>query len=144
MIQTGDITRIGNILPNVISAASEVYTDIHTLDSRPTLSRYLSAAGISESIKSFVRGGKVKPLRPILNELRVLKSEDEVVQMRRVGQRSGRAFTESMRQNFTREKDLCSFLEYQFKVNDCDTSAFVPVVAGGPVSDGNPIRVCPS
>lgn len=31
------------------------------------------------------------------------------------------------------EKDLTSFLEYNFKANGCDTSAFVPVVAGGPV-----------
>lgn len=66
--------------------------------------------------------------------MRVFKSENEVVQMRRLGQASGRAFTEAMRQDFTREKDLYSFLEYQFKVNGCDTNAFVPVVAGGQVN----------
>lgn len=65
--------------------------------------------------------------------MRVFKSEDEVVQMRRVGQASGRAFTESMRQTFTMEKDLTNFLEYNFKKNGCDGSAFVPVVAGGSV-----------
>jgi Xaa-Pro aminopeptidase len=69
----------------------------------------------------------------MLNEMRVFKSENEVVQMRRLGQAAGRAFTESMRQDFTREKDLYSFLEYQFKVNGCDGNAFVPVVAGGQV-----------
>lgn len=72
-------------------------------------------------------------MRPILNEMRVFKSEDEVVQMRRLGQAAARAFTDSMRQDFTMEKDLTSFLEYNFKANGCDTSAFVPVVAGGPV-----------
>lgn len=66
--------------------------------------------------------------------MRVTKSENEVVQMRRLGQASGRSFTEAMRQDFTREKDLYSFLEYQFKVNGCDTNAFVPVVAGGQVN----------
>ena len=66
--------------------------------------------------------------------MRVFKSENEVVHLRRLGQASGRAFTETMRQNFTLEKDLNSFLEYQFKVNGCDTNAFVPVVAGGQVS----------
>lgn len=85
----------------------------------------------SERLKKFVDPRKVKPLRPILNEMRVFKSEDEVVHMRRLGQASGRAFTETMRQTFSREKDLCSFLEYQFRANGCDTSAFVPVVAGG-------------
>lgn len=38
-----------------------------------------------------------------------------------------------MRQTFDFEKDLCSFLEYQFKVHGADGSAFVPVVAGGQV-----------
>ena len=65
----------------------------------------------------------------------MFKSEDEVLALRRVGQMSGRAFTKSARQQFDREKNLCSFLEYQFKANGCDTSAFVPVVAGGPVGD---------
>lgn len=76
---------------------------------------------------------KVKPLRPVLNELRVVKSDSEVVNMRLAGQASGRAFTESMRQHFSKEKDLSAFLQYQFKVQGCDCSAFVPVVAGGRV-----------
>lgn len=63
----------------------------------------------------------------------MFKSENEVVQMRRLGQAAARAFTDSMRQDFTMEKGLSSFLEYKFKVNGCDTSAFVPVVAGGSV-----------
>jgi intermediate cleaving peptidase 55 len=88
----------------------------------------------SEKLKKVVDHRRVKPLKHILNEMRVFKSENEVVQMRRLGQASGRAFTEAMRQNFTREKDLYSFLEYQFKVNGCDTNAFVPVVAGGQVN----------
>lgn len=69
-----------------------------------------------------------------MNEMRIFKSEEEVVQMRLVGQASGRAFTDAMRQSFTKEKDLNAFLEYKFKVNGCDGPAFVPVVAGGSVS----------
>ena len=53
--------------------------------------------------------------------------------MRRAGQASGRAFTEAMRQAWAAEKDLTAFLEYKFKRNGCDTSAYVPVVAGGKV-----------
>lgn len=135
-MQTGDIARIGDILPDIVAGATEVYTDIPAFDSsRSTLFRYLYGSAVSDRIKNFVSGRKIKPLRPILNELRVFKSENEVVQLRRVGQMSGRSFTESMRQTFTKEKDLCSFIEYQFKVKGCDTSAFVPVVAGGPVSN---------
>ena len=97
--------------------------------------RYLYGPTVaSEKLKKVVDHRKVKPLKPILNEMRAFKSENEVVHLRQLGQASGRAFTESMRHTFSMEKDLCSFLEYQFKVQGADTSAFVPVVAGGQVS----------
>lgn len=113
-----------------------MYSDIPTFDgSRSSLNRYLYGPTVaSEKLKKVVDHRKVRPLKHLLNEMRVFKSENEVVQMRRLGQASGRAFTEAMRQDFTREKDLYSFLEYQFKVNGCDTNAFVPVVAGGQVN----------
>ena len=72
-----------------------------------------------------------------MNDLRIFKSESEITNMRRAGQASGRAFTEAMRHNFSKEKDLHSFLEYQFKVKGCDDWAFVPVVAGGQVCINN-------
>lgn len=123
------------MLPRILSDATEIYTDIPAFNpGRSSLHRYLyGPTGTSEQLKKVVDHSKVRPLRHILNDMRVFKSEDEVVQMRRVGQASGRAFTESMRQTFTKEKDLMSFLEYNFKVKGCDTSAFVPVVAGGSV-----------
>ncbi|KAJ5612797.1 hypothetical protein N7510_005991 [Penicillium lagena] len=131
--ETGDIEQIGEILPKILSEATEVFSDIPTFDgSRSTLHRFLYGPTVaSEKLKKFVDHRKVKPLKGMLNEMRAFKSENEVVHMRRLGQASGRAFTESMRHDFDGEKDLCSFLEYQFKVNGCDTSAFVPVVAGG-------------
>jgi len=55
--------------------------------------------------------------------------------MRKAGQASGRAFTDVMRQTWTRERDLCNALEYGFKTRGCDGSAYVPVVAGGKVWD---------
>lgn len=60
-----------------------------------------------------------------------MKSDAEIANMRKAGQASGRAFTEAMRQAWTTEKDLNAFLEYTFKRNGCDASAYVPVVAGG-------------
>ncbi|CAL5868529.1 uncharacterized protein PFLUO_LOCUS2755 [Penicillium psychrofluorescens] len=131
--ETGDIEQISEILPKILSEATEVFSDIPTFDgSKSTLHRFLYGPTVaSEKLKKFVDHRKVKPLKGMLNEMRAFKSENEVVHMRRLGQASGRAFTESMRHDFDGEKDLCSFLEYQFKVNGCDTSAFVPVVAGG-------------
>ena len=112
-----------------------MYSDIPNFDgARSSLHRYLYGPTVaSEKLKKLVDHRKVKPLKPLLNEMRSFKSENEIVHLRRLGQMSGRAFTASMRQTFRMEKDLASFLEYQFKVNGADTSAFVPVVAGGQV-----------
>ena len=75
----------------------------------------------------------MRPLRPLLNDLRVVKSEAEIKLMRSVGQKSGRAITEAMGEHFRLEKSLWSSLEYRFREHGCDGSAYVPVVAGGEV-----------
>ncbi|KAL3465929.1 peptidase M24, structural domain-containing protein [Aspergillus heterothallicus] len=131
--ESGDIERIGDILPKILSDATTIYTDIPAFNpGRSSLHRYLyGPMGASQKLQKMIDVQKVKPLKAILNEMRAFKSEEEVVQLRRTGQASGRAFTEAMRHTFTKEKDLTSFLEYNFKINGCDGSAFVPVVAGG-------------
>lgn len=58
--------------------------------------------------------------------------------MRQAGQISGRVFTEVMRQAWAHEKDLAAFLDYRFKVQGCEASAYVPVVAGGEVRRAQP------
>jgi intermediate cleaving peptidase 55 len=68
-----------------------------------------------------------------MNELRVFKSNAEIANMRRAGQISGRILTEAMKQQWCYEKDLGAFVEYGFKRDGCDGSAYVPVVAGGMV-----------
>jgi intermediate cleaving peptidase 55 len=105
-----------------------------------TLARYLYGPSGDSEISKLVKSSRVKPLRPILNEMRVIKSESEVVNMRKAGGASGRAFTESMKHKFAAEKELNAFLQYQFKKKGCDTTAFVPVVAGGPVSNQPVLR----
>jgi intermediate cleaving peptidase 55 len=120
----------------VIKRVKEVYTDLpNNKISRNVLSRYLSGAEPARTggIMSVFRESKasIKPLRPFVNELRLIKSEAEIKNMRKAGQHSGRAITDAMRQTFTTEKDLDSFLDYWFKQDGCDGPAYVPVVAGG-------------
>lgn len=121
--------------PSILSDASVIYTDLKMTDpSRSSLSRFFSALkGGSGTLEKVVASHRLKPLRPVLNELRIFKSDGEIQNMRKAGQASGRAFTESMRKTFSKEKDIHTFLEYQFKANGCDGPAFVPVVAGGQV-----------
>lgn len=66
-----------------------------------------------------------------MNKLRLLKSENEIMNMRKAGQVSGRVFTDAMRTQFKTEKDLWTTLDYGFKIKGLDGWAYVPVVAGG-------------
>ncbi|PGH09150.1 xaa-Pro aminopeptidase [Blastomyces parvus] len=130
---SGSIEDISISPPSILTDASVIYSDLRLTDpSRSSLSRFFSLLkekhGVLEKIAA---SHKMRALRPVLNELRIYKSEGEIQNMRKAGQASGRAFTEAMRKGFTKEKDIHAFLEYKFKMNGCDGPAFVPVVAGG-------------
>ncbi|KAK2816015.1 hypothetical protein FQN49_008070 [Arthroderma sp. PD_2] len=133
--ESGDINRIKDLLPDVLSGASEIYTDISGFGGgRSPFSRLLSSFSDPPSSAADAREeamNKIRPLTPIINELRVFKSDAEIANMRHAGRVTGRAFTESMRHNFTTETELNVFLEYQFRLQGGDGTAFVPVVGGG-------------
>ncbi|KAL8699776.1 MAG: hypothetical protein Q9224_001266 [Gallowayella concinna] len=132
--ESGDIKDIERLLAQSISDASEIFTD-----SSPSQSSASAFSRLFKSKPSFSATGlaklldqkTVKPLRSILHSIRYIKSVAEITNMRKAGQASGRALTEAMRHSWTTEKDLAAFLEYMFKRNGCDTSAYVPVVARG-------------
>lgn len=66
-----------------------------------------------------------------MHSLRVTKSAAEVINMRKAGRISGRAFNETIERRFKEEAHLWAFLEYQFKLGGCEKPAYVPVIAGG-------------
>lgn len=78
-----------------------------------------------------LKDSKLKSLKPLIHEIRIVKSEAEIANMRIAGKISGRAFTNAMRQQWTKEKDLGAFFDYAFKTGGCETTAYIPVVAGG-------------
>lgn len=132
----GSIDDLPKLLPDIFNRSTNIYTDLPiSRISKNLLSRFVAGAEPARTggIAALFRDSEaaVKPLRPLLNELRVIKSPAELVNMRRAGQHSGRAITDAMRQSFTSEKDLDSFLDYWFKQDLCDGPAYVPVVAGG-------------
>lgn len=83
------------------------------------------------AFRNILQDSNVKPLKPIINELRVFKSEAEVALMHLAGRISGRALTKAMSKRWETEKDLGTFLDYEFKTGGCDAAAYVPVIAGG-------------
>ncbi|KAI8935574.1 hypothetical protein NX059_008143 [Plenodomus lindquistii] len=133
---TGSIDDLPRLLPEIVNRSKIVYTDLpQSRITRNILSRYLAGAEPSRTggIASVFRDSKasIKPLRPFVNELRLIKSPAEIENMRHAGKHSGRAITDAMRQSFTTEKDLDSFLDYWFKQDGCDGPAYVPVIASG-------------
>jgi len=120
----------------MLSGASQVFSDIPT-DAQPVSDYTRNVFGPGSPSGTAIGGmlvkNKAKPLKPFINELRVLKSDAEIKNMRKAGQASGRAFTQAMRQQWKTEKELDTFLDYQFRTNGCEESAYVPVVAGGSV-----------
>jgi intermediate cleaving peptidase 55 len=126
----GDIGQLPTILSPLIAKASVVYTE--QSDPRTTFSRFFSGKDkAQEGFLGLLKDAKIKPIRSLMNNLRIIKSPAEIAIMRRAGQISGRAYSHAMRQKWSKEKDLWAFLEYEFKRGGCDGPAYVPVVAGG-------------
>ncbi|KAL2409274.1 Intermediate cleaving peptidase 55 [Exophiala dermatitidis] len=131
--ETGDITRLKKILPQLVGEASQVYTDITTPDpNQSALRRFLyGPSRKSTELSDLIESSKVHRLRPVMNDLRAFKSPAEIEVMRKAGKASGRAHTEAMRKAWTHEKQLDAYIRYRFIANGCDSIAFEPVVAGG-------------
>ena len=86
----------------------------------------------AKDTKDLLSSHKVKPLKSLVHDLRVLKSSDEVSLMRRIGKSTGRSFQDAMRQGpWKTERELAAFLHWRHVVNGCDGSAYVPIIAGG-------------
>ncbi|KAI9743026.1 MAG: hypothetical protein M1818_003321 [Claussenomyces sp. TS43310] len=128
--ESGDSAKLSELLSPLIAQASEIYADVPA--SRSSFSRFFSGKHPEhEGFRKLTQNNKVKPLRGLLNDLRIYKSEAEVANMRLAGKTSGRAYTNAMRRSFTKEKDLGAFLDYEFRIGGCEASAYVPVIAGG-------------
>lgn len=134
--EAGDINDVTNLLPEILSGAAHVFTNIlleaqdHTA---PAKNCGHTDPHDSQSLREVLGLSNAKPLTPYMNELRIRKSEAEIANLRKTGRASARGFTEAMKREWAFEQDLEGFLEYQFKKNGCEQSAYVPVVAGGKV-----------
>lgn len=130
--EAGDINNISRMLPDLIHGAKAVYTDIGSGGRKSAFQRFLAGGDPKvDGLAKLLQSATVKPLRPLMNELRVLKSEAELNCMRRAGTISGAVFTEAMRNHYISEKQLWADLAYGFRTQGLDGEAYVPVVAGG-------------
>ena len=132
----GDIAELGTLLPDIVSGATEVYTDL-LAESKGALGWLIGTKKTKTegAISEMVPERKVRSLRPLMNDLRIFKSPAEVACMREAGRASGLAHTDAMRTAvtgaFQTERELHAFLNWRQVHHGCETSAFEPVVAGG-------------
>lgn len=129
--EAGDIEQVANILPQLLSGGREVYTDIGYTSRKSAFSRFIAGQPKVDGLAKVLQDAKVKALRPILNELRLTKSEPELECMRRAGSISGAVITQAMMGTPSSEKQLWADLSYGFRSNGLDGEAYVPVIAGG-------------
>lgn len=117
----------------VVEDASKIYTDlISEPKNRSFFSRFLyDQSPKAEGLAKILKSSNTLPLKDFIEDIRNLKSDTEIANMRKAGQASGRAYTDAMRQSWMKEKDLAAYLDYQFKTRGCECSAYIPVVAGG-------------
>ncbi|KAF2726148.1 peptidase M24 [Polychaeton citri CBS 116435] len=131
------IDEVSNVLPALLSSATTVYTDIGTGKARSSFSRFFNS-GTSQRAEGFAKAlqdAAVKPLRPLMNELRLNKSPAELDLMRTAGRVSGEAFTTAIKRSqhtaYQSEKQLWTDLSHSFRSGGLDGEAYVPVVGGG-------------
>ncbi|KAL9057689.1 MAG: hypothetical protein Q9162_002163 [Coniocarpon cinnabarinum] len=132
--ESGDINFAHDRLLDIVRSASHVFVDLPVeSQQRSTFSRIALGSNLSkwQRFNEILDSGRPKPLRPYLHQLRAFKSHGEIANLRKAGQASGRGFTQAMSRVWASELDLEGFLEYQFKKNGCEASAYVPVIAGG-------------
>ena len=128
-----DIDRLQSILPDLIGSAKEVYTDIGSSNGRKSpFQRYFAGNTTRpEGFAKAVQNAYTKPLRAIMNELRLTKSDAELNCMRKAGSISGEVITACMRRAYSLEKELWNDLSYGFRKQGLDGEAYIPVIAGG-------------
>jgi len=84
--------------------------------------------------KSLPRGVTLKPVGPVVDRLRMVKSEDEIARIRRSVLTNSEAFekaTRSIRPG-ARESAIAAELEYQMRRLGAEKPAFETIVAAGP------------
>ncbi|KAF5871528.1 putative metallopeptidase family m24 protein [Botrytis fragariae] len=131
--ESGDVNQAASYLRPLIEGASEIYMDVKESFLGGTLDSIQGVMKQKDLMQLFrdAKAKKSKPIGPLINDLRAIKSEAEIKNMRKAGKISGRSFTNAMRKRWTEEKHLGAFLDFDFKIGGCEKNAYVPVIGGG-------------
>ncbi|KAK9456674.1 peptidase M24, structural domain-containing protein [Dipodascopsis uninucleata] len=135
--EAGDVKYLRSYLDPIIKRASRVYMDLPSTSNAFTRFFEQQAASatnhtsIVELLKHHGKYNSLQAVKPLVHELRKIKSSAEIAVMREAGRISGKVINKAYGTPFKKEADLDAFLDYHFRIGGCEKSAYVPVVAGG-------------
>lgn len=130
--EAGNINDVQNVLQPIVNGAQEIYTDIGSPARQSAFARmFNNSPAKQDPFTRLLRKAKVKPLKPIMNSLRLTKSDAELECMRKAASISGSVITEAMRKTYTTEKQLGADINHGFLTQGLDGEAYIPVIAGG-------------
>ncbi|KAI7874557.1 hypothetical protein K492DRAFT_214514 [Lichtheimia hyalospora FSU 10163] len=106
----------------------------HVFMDKPPVSSILAASDATRLVDFAKNQRAVKPLSVLVQEMRIIKSNNEIELMKQSGYISAKAFIEAMKwtQPGYSESQLWAKLDYECRMRGSSMLAYVPVVAGGP------------
>ena len=131
------INKISSHVQELLVKCTTVYADI-TEPKTSRFPRFFKSSGLDalpDSLADLIRTRSTKidywSANELIEQLRCIKSENEIVCMRRACEISAQAFNKAYSKRFTKESDLHAFMDYEFRIGGCEMPAYLPVVAGG-------------
>lgn len=85
----------------------------------------------SHQLQSLIEKNDILSLQPLVDSLRVIKSENEIDAMRIAAEISAGAYNSAYKRSFVSEHQLHAFLDFMFRHGGCESDAYRAVVAGG-------------
>ncbi|KAM3415480.1 Intermediate cleaving peptidase 55 [Cercospora zeina] len=129
--EAADIESVGPALSQLVEGSKTVYTDMGPAGRQSAFNRLIAGQAKVDGLAKRLQHSSVKPLRGIMNELRLAKSDAELECMRKAGTVSGAVISQAMASTPASEKQLWADLAYGFRSNGLDGEAYVPVIGGG-------------
>ncbi|KAL5627352.1 hypothetical protein BROUX41_003505 [Berkeleyomyces rouxiae] len=123
-----DVQISGSIVQSIVDSANTVYTDMEH-----RISPSVSYRRIYDAVKGPTSKHRLntRPLRHLVNQLRITKSPAEIANMAKAGNLSGKVLNQAMSTFWRSERELHAYLDYTFIMSGLDGPAYIPVVAGG-------------
>lgn len=125
-------------LSTMLDKVQTVYMDTFDFKDSNRFNRFFKSHGqnvLKNSLAELFRkssGRKdYKSAIALVEKSRLVKSESEIDVMRTACEISSVVYNKAYGTHFDTEAQLMAFLDYEFRMNGCDESAYLPVVAGG-------------